>query len=273
MEQIQSFRPYDKISDDGSWILVSDTRKKWSSNNTHLDASPSREWRTRYDTTSPEAELNPLKSENRHAGFSPPRQKRRHVWTPSPKGKVKLTEYGNKGPNLSPPRRRRRRVRMPSPEPDFSPSRKSRTDHLHPESIDLSPPRRTRSKSAVNSLVSALNHPRKKKSGLFSAREVERDMKDEISRDQINGFSRPLQKPTSITHIILVGFCRDDPQLDNMLKERIRWGIQWHTWKIDPIPNCYYGIKPGRHWDGVSRSNETEAQFFERMNVLCFPPY
>ncbi|MCL7051478.1 hypothetical protein MKW94_002589 [Papaver nudicaule] len=389
MEQIRSLRPYDKISEDGSgWISVSDTKRNLSSNNTNLGASLSRERRTRYDTPSPEAEPNPSNSENQDADLSPPRQRRKRVHTPSldgevnpttsknkdadlspprqrhrraltssPKGEVNPAKYENKDADLSPPRQRRRRVHTPSPEPDLSPPRKSSTDHLHSESLDLSPPRRTRGKSAVDSLVSDLSPPRKKKSGLISAqeikKEVERDLKDEISRfkkmdpsvsgraperiyrdkegrrlskEEVAKLEKVEEKPKEVKLEWGKGLVqkreaeakmhdleaekekpfartRDDPQLDNMLKERIRWGdpmahlvkrkqpemalgnlgddekmresgfmipqdIPSHSWikrKIDPIPNRY-GIKPGRHWDGVNRSNGTEAQFFKRMN-------
>ncbi|KAM3395572.1 pre-mRNA-splicing factor cwf26-like [Capsicum galapagoense] len=97
---------------------------------------------------------------------------------------------------------------------------------------------------------------------------------------------------------------RDDPELDNMLKERVQWGdpmthmvkkkrreepvlpdlgasekmkesgfmipqeIPSHSWikKGSDVPPNRYGIKPGRHWDGVDRSNGKEKDFFKRLN-------
>lgn len=96
---------------------------------------------------------------------------------------------------------------------------------------------------------------------------------------------------------------RDDPELDTMLKERVRWGdpmahlvkkkqfdpilpdfgandkmkdsgfiipqeIPSHSWikrGLDAAPNRY-GIRPGRHWDGVDRSTGYEKQLFKRTN-------
>ncbi|GAV62337.1 Bud13 domain-containing protein [Cephalotus follicularis] len=96
---------------------------------------------------------------------------------------------------------------------------------------------------------------------------------------------------------------RDDPELDKMLKERLRWGdpmahlvqrkynesvtadlgdnermkesgfiipqeIPSHSWikrGLEAAPNRY-GIRSGRHWDGVDRSTGYEKTLFKRRN-------
>ncbi|XP_061992577.1 uncharacterized protein LOC133710511 [Rosa rugosa] len=122
--------------------------------------------------------------------------------------------------------------------------------------------------------------------GLAQKREAEAKL-EEIEREKEKPFART----------------RDDPELDKMMKERVRWGdpmahlvkkkypeavlpnlgdseqmkesgfiipqdIPNHSWLkrgLDAAPNRY-GIKPGRHWDGVDRSNGFEKGLFKRTN-------
>ncbi|KAI4973628.1 hypothetical protein ZWY2020_041409 [Hordeum vulgare] len=73
----------------------------------------------------------------------------------------------------------------------------------------------------------------------------------------------------------------DDPELDSMLKNRLRWGdpmahvvkvvpqnVSPHSWLehgVDPPPNRY-DIKPGHPWDGVDHSNEYKKDMYKLKN-------
>ncbi|WJX61353.1 hypothetical protein P8452_46453 [Trifolium repens] len=67
---------------------------------------------------------------------------------------------------------------------------------------------------------------------------------------------------------------KDDPELNLLLKEKVRWGDPMAAFVVhqddqkkrgfDSPPN-WYGINPGRHWDGVDRSNGFEKELVKKL--------
>ncbi|XP_021830605.1 BUD13 homolog [Prunus avium] len=142
---------------------------------------------------------------------------------------------------------------------------------------------------------------------LKSQRKVEEKPK-EIKLEWGKGLAQKREAETNLEELELekekpFARTRDDPDLDKMLKERVRWGdpmahlvkkkysepvlpdlgdsekmkesgfiipqeIPNHSWLkrgLDAAPNRY-GIRPGRHWDGIDRSNGFEKGMFKRKN-------
>ncbi|WCJ20704.1 Pre-mRNA-splicing factor cwc26 [Euphorbia peplus] len=303
----------------------------------HADLSPPRIRRARDDTPDrfmkSTGDLSPPRKGRTDTGksagspdLSPPRKSRANV------GK----SAGS--PDLSPPRKGRIDVGKPAGSQDFSPPRKTRTDFGKPGSKaslnerpktglvtghdiqeeiskskkneflrfeQMDPSMSGRGAEAVfrdktgqriskEEYLKLKNRveekPKYKKiewgKGLAQKREAEAKMQElEVEKD----------KPFART--------RDDPELDSLLKDRLRWGdpmahlvkkkhpglvltdlgdsekmkesgfvvpqeIPNHSWitrRMDAAPNRY-GIRPGRHWDGIDRSNGFEKKMFNRQN-------
>ncbi|ONK59488.1 uncharacterized protein A4U43_C08F6950 [Asparagus officinalis] len=296
LEAIRSRKPYGGISEDGSgWVSISNS-----------DLSPPRQRRSRLDT--PPSDREPNADDAKDADLSPPRRR---------KGVVD---------DLSPPRRNRNR--SPKVDADLSPPRRNRKEPVN----DLSPPRRNRNQSPE--VGDDLSSPRRSRqrfaamdpsmSGkgaqpVFRDKEGRRINTEQLARAQEEekpkeknlewgkGLAQKREAEARIKDLELekdkpFARTRDDPELDKMLKERIRWGdpmahlvkknselvledlgtdekmkesgfivpqsIPSHSWikrGIDFPPNRY-GIRPGRHWDGVDCSNGYEKELFKRQN-------
>ncbi|KAE8675361.1 putative ubiquitin-conjugating enzyme E2 [Hibiscus syriacus] len=292
------------------------------------DLSPPRKRMVRNDTPSPE----PLVNRADGTDLSPPRRRRVRNDIQSPKPLVNRAD----GTDLSPPRKRRARNDTPSPEPlvnradaDLSPPRKRRVRNDTPSpkrrvkllregtDNDMSPPRQ-RFKEMDPSVSGRGAEPvfRDKIKGervskeeyLKSKRKGGEDKPKEKELEWGKGLAQKREAEARLQELELeknkpFARTRDDPELDNMLKDRLRWGdpmaqlvkkkqpepvlkdlgdaekmkesgfivpqdIPPHSWivrKLDAAPNRY-GIRPGRHWDGVDRSNGFEKKMFTKLN-------
>ncbi|XP_050264218.1 uncharacterized protein LOC126708466 [Quercus robur] len=242
LEQLRARRAYNAISEDGSgWLSLSP--KCLNSNDPNFDMSPPRKQRIRNDTPSPEPEQKPSYSArdnidlspsqpNLNDDMSPPRQWRRVPRSTSlnsdmspPRRRHVLADNDRRNPDISPPRRGRHGFPYQDDfhaplGSDLSPPRKSRKGLGRPGSPDLSPPRRhsTETNALHASLLPDLSPPRKSRKeaaeiklewgkGLAQKREAEARLQ-ELESEKDKPFART----------------RDDPELDKMLRERIRDG-------------------------------------------------
>ncbi|KAF5197956.1 Pre-mrna-splicing factor cwc26 [Thalictrum thalictroides] len=145
---------------------------------------------------------------------------------------------------------------------DLSPPRRNR-----PHSSELSPPQKgsARRRERLPEMLKSKKGKEKPKEiklewgkGLVQKREAE-------AKEHVLELEK--ERPFARTS--------DDPELDKMLKEQVRWGDPmaylvkrkqyWIIKRIEATSNRY-GIRPGRHWDGVDRSNGIENEYFKRKN-------
>ncbi|XVF06162.1 hypothetical protein REPUB_Repub06bG0023800 [Reevesia pubescens] len=293
-------------------------------NRANTDFSPPRKRRARNDTPSPERKVKPLRKDT---DLSPPRQRsrRHHIQSPEldmppPRRSHPQSSEIVHDLDLSPPRKNRKESTDPASlkeqrktglisgsEIGQEISKTKKDDWLRFKEMDPSvsgrgaePVYRDKTKGERISREEYLKSKRKGEKGEDKPKEKELEWGKGLAQKReaearVQELELEKNKPFART--------RDDPELDNMLKDRLRWGdpmahlvqkkhsepvlrdlgdaekmkesgfiipqdIPTHSWivrKLDAAPNRY-GIRPGRHWDGVDRSNGFEKKMFTKSN-------
>ncbi|XP_074585876.1 pre-mRNA-splicing factor CWC26-like [Curcuma longa] len=260
LEAIRARKPYHAISEDGSgWVSISNSSK--SSN----DLSPPRQVRLRFGTPSP-------------ADLSPPRKSRKVLVEKEPRrgGLLSAKELREENDRT----KKESLSRFASLDPSLS-GKSAEPVYRDAKGKAISKEELLKSKEKEK--------PKEKKlewgKGLVQKRQAKANTR-ELELEKEKPFART----------------KDDPDLDKMLKERVRWGdpmahlvkknsetiledfseneamktsgfiipqmIPAHSWlkRVVDCPPNRYGIKPGRHWDGVDRSNGFEKDMYKRQN-------
>ncbi|KAK9145224.1 hypothetical protein Sjap_005127 [Stephania japonica] len=339
LEQIRLNRPYHAISEDGSgWVSVSVSDSPMNSDalKESNDLSPPRQRRVRYHSPSPEPTPKKIVTsvDDHVPDFSPPRRGRKRFHTPSPnaasashKSNSKSPPIPHHSPDLSPPRKGREELDV---SVDLSPPRKSKKDQssstnrvraglftgqeIKKELDQQREDEFVRFKAMDPSLSGRGAEPVYRKDGRrISKEELLKSQKGEEKPKEKKlewgkGLAQKREADTRKQELELekekpFARTRDDPELDKMMKDKVRWGdpmahlvkrkhsemnledfgenekmkesgfmipqdIPSHSWLkrgIDAPPNRYR-IRPGRHWDGVDRSNGYEKEYYKRMN-------
>ncbi|XP_011098404.1 BUD13 homolog [Sesamum indicum] len=287
LEQLGTGRPFGAISEDGSGCdSVSNAPNNMKPEHQNYDISPPRRSRLRNDTPSPRPEQQSDVSSD--ANFSPPRQYHKHYWGPPRNAKNERS-----GSIVS-------AMKSIHDLDDYD------TVDPAPSVSDLSPPRKRRNESPILTTGERISKEEFLKSRKKEFRKEEKPK--EIKLEWGKGLAQKWEAEARVQEIEKekdkpFARSRDDPDLDAMLKERLRWGdpmahlvkrkhlepvlpdlgdnekmkesgfiipqdIPSHSWirrGLDAAPNCY-GIKPGRHWDGVDRSYGYDKELFKQMN-------
>lgn len=301
------------------------------------DLSPPRKHRTRNDSPSPEPRVKP-KQTVEATDLSPPRKRRarndsaspepvrKHVRDFSPpRQRQSRNRESSTMPDISPPRRPRANVVS-----DLSPPRKDRNEPKEQrktglisgreigEEISKTKKEDLRRFKEMDASVTGRGAEavfRDKKTGQRISKEDYLKSKNKVEvkpkekeLEWGKGLAQKREAEARLQELELekekpFARTRDDPELDNMLKDRLRWGdpmahlvkkknyeldlrdlgvsekmkesgfvvpqgVPTHSWLkrgLDAAPNRY-GIRPGRHWDGVDRSNGFEKKMFKRSN-------
>lgn len=310
-------------------------QKTGKSSGLDSDLSPPRKRRARNDTPEVEPDLKPAEED---ADLSPPRQprKRHHTLSPEPDISVSRQAHlssSNQDIDLSPLWKNKRDPSSGKPGllvvPDLSPPRKIQKDKKGIQRTglitgkDISEEISNRKKedllrfqeldpSVTGRGAEAVYRDKKggriSKEEYLKSKEKRKEKPEEKKLEWGKGLAQKREAEARLQELELekekpFARTRDDPELDKILKDRLRWGdpmahlvkrkhsepvlqdlgesekmkdsgfiipqdIPSHSWikrGLDAAPNRY-GIRPGRHWDGVDRSNGCEKQLFKRMN-------
>lgn len=311
-------------------------------NDQNLDMSPPRKRRDRYDTPSPEPHLRASKSGREVTDLSPPRKQQNRRYTSSPELEMKHPDLDSSPPRRPRPQksemsRPTSRDLSPQRSNGADASIVSSVRNTRKESLSVKKQPKTglvTGQDIKEEIVRTKKDDWKRFKDMdpsVSGRGAEPVYRDKvtgerISKDELLKSTKKEEKPKEIKLEWGKGLAqkreaetrqlelelekdkpfartRDDPELDRMLKDRLRWGdpmahlvkkkhselvlpdlgdddkmkesgfvvpqdIPSHSWikrGLDAAPNRY-GIKPGRHWDGVDRSTGFEKTMFTRMN-------
>ncbi|KAJ0113203.1 hypothetical protein Patl1_01194 [Pistacia atlantica] len=301
-------------------------RKPGHSTGLDSDLSPPWKRRARNDLPSPELELKPAREDT---DLSPPRQRGKHHHTPSPGPDISVSRRANRVSSnrddmrvseldLSPPRKNKK-------DADLSLPRRTRKEELSVSAPSKALPRtglisgndirEEISKTKNEDLLrfqgmdpsitgrgaeavyrDKMKGERVSKDDYLKSKQKGQEKPKEIKLEWGKGLAQKREAEARVQELELekdkpFARNRDDPELDKMMKDRLRWGdpmahlvkkkysdpvlldlgenekmkesgfiipqdIPSHSWikrGLDAAPNRY-GIRPGRHWDGVDRS-------------------